>query len=83
MTAIESAEPERDPALPALVRMLRASSEELGRHEVIARAVAAELTPDAMRRAAPVRLPARSSVGSSTAGVASGRSAPISRRPGW
>jgi hypothetical protein len=51
MTAIESAEPERGPAHDALERVLAASWEELARNEEIARAAAAELSADAMRRA--------------------------------
>jgi TetR/AcrR family transcriptional repressor of mexCD-oprJ operon len=51
MAAIKSAEPDRGPALPALQRLLRASWEQLGRHEAISRASAAELSQDAMRRA--------------------------------
>lgn len=51
MAAIESAEPERGPAVGALRRLLAASWEELGRHEEVGRASAAELSADAMRRA--------------------------------
>jgi AcrR family transcriptional regulator len=51
MTAIESAEPERGAADEALQRLLAASWEELARNEEIARAAAAELSADAMRRA--------------------------------
>jgi AcrR family transcriptional regulator len=51
MTAIESAEPERGPSSDALERVLAASWEELARNEEIARAAAAELSADAMRRA--------------------------------
>jgi AcrR family transcriptional regulator len=51
MAAIESAEPERGPAVDALQRLLVRSWEELSRHEVIARASAGELSADAMRRA--------------------------------
>lgn len=51
MAAIESAEPDRGHAVDALQRLLAASWEELGRHEVIARASAAELSAHAMRRA--------------------------------
>ena len=51
MDAIRSAEPDRGPALPALLRLLNASWEELGRHEAIGRSAGAELSPDAMRRA--------------------------------
>jgi TetR/AcrR family transcriptional repressor of mexCD-oprJ operon len=50
MAAIESAEPDRGPALAALQRVLTASWEQLSRHEEISRAAAAELSPDAMRR---------------------------------
>jgi AcrR family transcriptional regulator len=49
--AIESAEPERGPAPDALGRLIAASWEHLGRNEEIARAAAAELSADAMRRA--------------------------------
>jgi AcrR family transcriptional regulator len=51
MASIESAEPERGPAGDALQRLLAASWEELARNEDIARASAAELSADAMRRA--------------------------------
>jgi AcrR family transcriptional regulator len=51
MAAIESAEPERGPAPDALRRVIAASWEHLGRNEAIARAAAAELSADAMRRA--------------------------------
>ena len=51
MAAIESAEPDRGPAAEALQRLLAASWEELARHEDIARASAAALGADAMRRA--------------------------------
>ena len=51
MAAIESAEPDRGPAAEALQRLLAASWQELGRHEDIARASAAALSADAMRRA--------------------------------
>ena len=51
MAAIESAEPDRGPATEALQRLLAASWRELGRHEDIARASAAALSADAMRRA--------------------------------
>jgi len=60
MAAIESAEPERGPAVEALRRLLAASWEELGRHEDIARASAANLGADAMRRA---HEPARTAIG--------------------
>src|SRR5215211_7210920 len=49
--AIEAAEPDRGPPVDALRRVLAAGWEELGRHEEIARAAAAELSADAMRRA--------------------------------
>ena len=51
MAAIESAEPDRGPAAEALQRLLAASWQELARHEAIARASAAALSADAMRRA--------------------------------
>ena len=51
MAAIESAEPDRGPAAEALQRLLAASWQELGRHDDIARAAAAALSADAMRRA--------------------------------
>ena len=51
MAAIESAEPDRGPAAEALQRLLAASWQELARHEDIARASAAALSADAMRRA--------------------------------
>ena len=51
MVAIESAEPDRGPAAEALQRLLAASWQELARHEEIARASAAALSADAMRRA--------------------------------
>lgn len=51
MSAIESAEPDRGPALPALQRLLKASWEQLGHHEDISHASASELSTDAMRRA--------------------------------
>jgi AcrR family transcriptional regulator len=51
MTAIESAKPDRGPAGDALQRLLAASWEELARNEEIARASAAELSAEAMRRA--------------------------------
>jgi TetR/AcrR family transcriptional regulator, mexCD-oprJ operon repressor len=51
MAAIESTEPDRGPAADALRRLLAASWEELDRNEDIARAAAAELSGDAMRRA--------------------------------
>jgi tetracycline repressor-like protein len=51
MVAIDSAEPDRGPAADALRRLLAASWDELARNEDIARASAAELSTDAMRRA--------------------------------
>jgi TetR/AcrR family transcriptional regulator, mexCD-oprJ operon repressor len=51
MAAVDSAEPERGPAIDALRRLLAASWQELGRHEDIARASAAGLSANAMRRA--------------------------------
>jgi TetR/AcrR family transcriptional repressor of mexCD-oprJ operon len=51
MTAIETAEPERGPAVEALRRLVAASWVELGHHEEIAHAAGAELGPHAMHRA--------------------------------
>ncbi len=51
MAAVESAEPERGPAVDALQRLIAASWEQIGHNEDIARASAAELSADAMRRA--------------------------------
>jgi AcrR family transcriptional regulator len=51
MAAIESAEPDRGPAVDALRRVLAASWEQLGHNVSIGRASAAELSADAMRRA--------------------------------
>lgn len=51
MMALDSAEPDRGLAVDAVRRLLAASWEELGRHEDIARASAAELSAHAMRRA--------------------------------
>ena len=51
MAAIDSAEPDRGQAVAALRRLLAASWEQLGRHDDIARAAAADLSTDAMRRA--------------------------------
>lgn len=51
MAAVGSAEPDRGPAVDALLRLLAASWEEIGRHEDIARASGADLSADAMRRA--------------------------------
>jgi AcrR family transcriptional regulator len=48
--AIESAEPERGPAVDALQRLIDASWQEIGRNEEIGRA-ATELSTDEMRRA--------------------------------
>jgi TetR/AcrR family transcriptional regulator, mexCD-oprJ operon repressor len=50
VTAIEAAEPERGPAPEALLRVIDASWEQLGRHEGIGREAAAELSSHAMRR---------------------------------
>ncbi len=51
MAAVESAESERGPAPDAAGRLIAASWEHLARHQDMAAASAAELTPDAMRRA--------------------------------
>jgi AcrR family transcriptional regulator len=51
MAAVESAEPERGPARDALQRVLSTSWEHLADNEEIGRASAADLKPDAMRRA--------------------------------
>jgi len=51
MAAVESAEPQRGPALDAAARVIAASWEHLARHQEMAAASAAELSPDAMRRA--------------------------------
>jgi TetR/AcrR family transcriptional regulator, mexCD-oprJ operon repressor len=51
MAAVESAEPERGAAPDAAARLLAASWEHLARHQDMAAASAAELSPDAMRRA--------------------------------
>jgi AcrR family transcriptional regulator len=51
MVALDSAEPGRGLAVDALRRLLAASWKELGRHEDIARASAADLSAHAMRRA--------------------------------
>ncbi len=51
IAAIESAEPDRGPAVDALQRLIAASWEDLGRHEEIAHAAATQLTTHAMRRA--------------------------------
>jgi AcrR family transcriptional regulator len=50
VVAIEAAEPERGPAPEALLRVIDASWEQLGRHEGIGRGAAAELSSHAMRR---------------------------------
>jgi AcrR family transcriptional regulator len=51
MAAVDSAEPERGPAVDALQRLIAASWAQLGHNEDIARASTAELSTDAMRRA--------------------------------
>jgi len=51
MAAVDSAEPERGPAPEAAARLIAASWEHLARHQDMAAASAAELSPDAMRRA--------------------------------
>jgi TetR/AcrR family transcriptional regulator, mexCD-oprJ operon repressor len=51
MAAVQSAEPERGPAPEAAARLIAASWEHLARHQDMAAASAAELSPDAMRRA--------------------------------
>jgi AcrR family transcriptional regulator len=51
MAAIDSAEPERGPAVEAMRRLIAASWEDLGHHDQIAHAAAAELSPHALRRA--------------------------------
>lgn len=48
--ALESADPERGPATEALRRVIAAGWEEIGRHQAIAGAAAAELSGRAMRR---------------------------------
>lgn len=48
--ALESAEPERGPAVEALQRVIAAGWAEIGRHQAIAAAAAAELSGHAMRR---------------------------------
>jgi AcrR family transcriptional regulator len=50
MAAIESAEPDRDPALDALQRLIAASWQHVAHNEDIAHAAAAELSAHAMRR---------------------------------
>jgi TetR/AcrR family transcriptional repressor of mexCD-oprJ operon len=51
MAALESAEPERGPAVDALARVLAASWEEIGRSEGLGHASTAELSAEAIRRA--------------------------------
>jgi AcrR family transcriptional regulator len=51
MSAVESAEPDRGPAVEALRRVVAASWEQLAHNMAIGRASAAELSADAMRRA--------------------------------
>jgi TetR/AcrR family transcriptional regulator, mexCD-oprJ operon repressor len=51
VAAVQSAEPERGPAADAAARLIAASWEHLALHQDMAAASAAELTPDAMRRA--------------------------------
>jgi AcrR family transcriptional regulator len=51
MAAIASSDPEQGPALEALQRLISASWELIAHHDNLARAAAAELSPDAMRRA--------------------------------
>ena len=51
MEAVDSAQPQRGPALEATARVIAASWEHLARHQDMAAASAAELSPDAMRRA--------------------------------
>jgi AcrR family transcriptional regulator len=51
MEAVDSAQPQRGPALEATARVIGASWEHLARHQDMAAASAAELSPDAMRRA--------------------------------
>lgn len=51
MEAVDSAQPQRGPALDATARVIAASWEHLARHQDMAAASAAELSPDAMRRA--------------------------------
>lgn len=51
MAAVESAEPAHGPAPEAAARLIAASWEHLARHQDMAAASAAELSPDAMRRA--------------------------------
>jgi TetR/AcrR family transcriptional regulator, mexCD-oprJ operon repressor len=51
IAAVESAEPERGPASDAAARLIAVSWEHLARHQDMAAAAAAELPPDAMRRA--------------------------------
>jgi AcrR family transcriptional regulator len=51
MDAVRSAEPERGPAREAARRLIGASWSHLARHQDMAAASAADLSPDAMRRA--------------------------------
>ena len=51
MEAVRSAEPERGPAPDAVRRLVAASWAQLARHQDMAAASAADLSPDAMRRA--------------------------------
>jgi TetR/AcrR family transcriptional regulator, mexCD-oprJ operon repressor len=51
MAAIDSADPKSGSAPEALQRLIRASWAEIGHNEQIGRASAAELSPEAMRRA--------------------------------
>jgi AcrR family transcriptional regulator len=51
MAAIAAADPEQGPAGEALQRLMKESWEHLARHQSLARAAAAELSSDAMRRA--------------------------------
>jgi AcrR family transcriptional regulator len=50
MAAIDSAEPDRGPAVDALRRLIAASWEDVGHNEEIAEAAGAELSAHAMRR---------------------------------
>lgn len=51
MEAVDSAQPQCGPAPEAAARVIEASWEHLARHQDMAAASAAELSPDAMRRA--------------------------------
>jgi AcrR family transcriptional regulator len=51
MEAVDSAQPRRGPAREAAARLIAASWEHLARHQDMAAASAADLSPDAMRRA--------------------------------